>query len=117
KLRLERLEKRKAFDKTIKEAEKEEITEDKILEKVPIAERKREDLEEIISALENITGEKYEFSIDLDEEEIDEDEEKELEQYTNEDIAEFEKGFPKKAIWHGKPTIAFKEWLSKKYKS
>ncbi|MFX1387416.1 MAG: hypothetical protein ACFE9M_09390 [Promethearchaeota archaeon] len=117
KLRLERLEKRKAFDKTIKEAEKEEITEDKILEKVPIAERKREDLEEIISALENITGEKYEFSIDLDEEEIDEDEEKELEQYTNEDIAEFEKGFPKKAIWHGKPTLAFKEWLSKKYKS
>ncbi|MFX1592208.1 MAG: hypothetical protein ACFFCL_05895 [Promethearchaeota archaeon] len=117
KLRLERLEKRKAFDKTIKEAEKEEITEEKILEKVPIAERKREDLEEIISAIENINGEKYEFSIDLDEEEIDEDEEKELEQYTNEDIAEFEKGFPKKAIWHGKPTIAFKEWLSKKYKS
>jgi hypothetical protein len=28
---------------------------------------------------------------------------------------EFEKGFPKKAIWHGKATIAFKEWLEKKY--
>ena len=34
--------------------------------------------------------------------------------YNPEDIEEFEKGYPKKAIWHGKPTKAFKEWLEKK---
>ena len=110
KLRQDRLEKRKTYEKTIIEAEKEEITEDAVLEKLPVVERKKQDLEEIMNALEDITGEKYEISIDL-EEERDQDEE-----YTEEDIIEFEKGFPKKAIWHGKVTIAFKEWLEKKYK-
>ncbi|KKL84711.1 hypothetical protein LCGC14_1961950, partial [marine sediment metagenome] len=31
-----------------------------------------------------------------------------------EEIEEFEKGYPKKAIWHGKPTKSFKEWLEKR---
>lgn len=116
KLRQERLEKRKAYEKTTKEVEKEELTEDAVLEKLPVVERKKEDLEDIMNALGDITGEKYEISIDL-EDEIDQDEEGALgEIYTEEDIIEFEKGFPKKAIWHGNPTIAFKEWLEKKYK-
>lgn len=113
KIRREKLKKRKAYKKAKKEAE-EELTEEKILEKVPVIERKKEDLEEIMTALEEVTGEHYEISIDLEEK-------KELTDtpglvsYTNEDIVEFEKVFPnKKAIWHGKATIGFKEWLDKK---
>jgi Arc/MetJ-type ribon-helix-helix transcriptional regulator len=117
KLRLERVEKRKAYEKTIKKEKKEEVVEDKVLEKVPVDVRKREDLEDIMNALEDITGEKYEISIDLDGEEIEEGNDIDLQKYTNKDIIEFESGFPKKAIWKGKATIAFKEWLEKKYKS
>ncbi|MFX0002735.1 MAG: hypothetical protein ACFE9C_01905 [Candidatus Hodarchaeota archaeon] len=115
KLRLERLEKRKAFEKS--EKEKDEIVEDKVLEKVPVDARKIEDLEDIISELEDITGEKYEISIDLEEEETEEEEDDgtDIPTYTNQDIIEFEEGFPKKAIWKGKATLAFKEWLRKKY--
>ncbi len=117
KLRQERLKKRKAYEKKIKEAEKEVIVEDEVLEKVPVEVRKREDLEDIMSALEDITGEKYEISIDLDKGEIKEKDAKDIPEYSNQDIIEFERGFPKKAIWRGKVTIAFKEWLEKKYKS
>jgi len=113
KIRSEKLEKRKAYEKAKKEVE-EELTEEKILEKVPVVERKKEDLEEIMTALEEVTGEHYEISIDLEEEEVLTDTPG-LVSYTNEEIVEFEKGFPKKAIWHGKATIAFKEWLDKKY--
>jgi len=113
KIRKEKLEKRKAYEKAKKEAE-EVLPEEKILEKVPVVERKKEDLEEIMTALEEVTGEHYEISIDLDEEEELTDTPG-LVSYTNEEIVEFEKGFPKKAIWHGKATIAFKEWLDKKY--
>jgi hypothetical protein len=118
-LRLERLEKRKAFEKANSKKEKAEVTEESVIDKVPIQERKKEDLEDIIDAIEVITGEKYEISIDLDEaieEETSKEPSKPSEEYTDEDIEEFEKGFPKKAIWHGKATIAFKEWLTKKYK-
>ncbi|UCC21250.1 MAG: hypothetical protein JSV62_08230 [Promethearchaeota archaeon] len=115
-LRQDRLEKRKAYDKSKKEVAHEEITDDHVLEKVPVIERKKEDLEEIMSALEDITGEKYEISIDLEEEVEDEGEEETPLEYTEEDVIEFEKGFPKKGVWRGKPTIAFKEWLKKKYK-
>ncbi|MFX0154409.1 MAG: hypothetical protein ACFE9Q_07775 [Candidatus Hodarchaeota archaeon] len=114
KIRVERLEKRKAYEKTIKESEKEEIKEDKVLEKVPVVVRKKEDLEDIMSALEDITGEKYEISIDFDEEEEDEEDEQTPLEYTEEDIEEFEKTYPKKAIWHGKTTKAFRTWLRKK---
>ncbi|MFW9971038.1 MAG: hypothetical protein ACFFDF_12665 [Candidatus Odinarchaeota archaeon] len=122
KLRLERLEKQKAYDKTIKEKDKEETDEDTLLEKVPVEARKREDLEDIMSALEDITGEKYEISIDFDDEEVEEDSEEveeddDFPEYTENDIIEFEKIFPKKAIWKGKITIAFKEWLREKYKT
>ncbi len=113
KIRKEKLDKRKAYEKAKKEAE-EELTEDQILEKVPVVKRKKEDLEEIMTALEEVTGEHYEISIDLDEEEELTDTPG-LVSYTNEEIVEFERGFPKNAIWHGKATMAFKEWLEKKY--
>ncbi len=116
-LRLERKKKKEAYVKASKEKEKKEVTEEEVLEKVPVIERKKEDLEDIMSALEDITGEIYEISIDLDEEELVGDDDEDIPNYTNDDIIEFEDGFPKKAIWRGKATIAFKEWLEKKYKS
>ena len=70
-----------------------------------------------MDALGDLTGEKYEISIELDDEEGNLPGKKSPLDYTDEDIDEFEKGYPKKAIWHGKPTIAFKEWLDKKYKN
>lgn len=117
KLRLERLEKRKAYKKTIEEKERKEIPEDDVIDKVPVLVRKKEDLEDILDALGDLTGEKYEISIELDDEEGNLPRKKSPLDYTVEDIDEFEKGYPKKAIWHRKPTIAFKEWLDKKYKN
>jgi Arc/MetJ-type ribon-helix-helix transcriptional regulator len=112
KLRKERVEKRKAYEK-----EKEDITEDAVLEKVPIQQRKKEDLEDIMDALEVITGEKYEISIDFEDEDKEDDSDLEpLERYTDEDVEEFEKNYDKKAIWKGTETKAFKKWLNKKYK-
>ena len=108
----EKLKRSKAYKKKIEEKPKEET----ILDKIPIPERKKEDLEEIMSALGEITGEKYEISIDIEEEE----EKEEIDILTSslnfkmEEIEEFERGYPKKAIWHGKPTKAFKDWLTKK---
>ncbi len=113
-LRVERLKKKVAYEKAAKEKVKREITEEEVLAKVPILIRKKEDLEDIMSALEDITGETYEISIDLDEEDIDEDEEKPSVDFTDEDIIGFEETYPKKAIWHGKATKAFREWLKKK---
>jgi hypothetical protein len=113
KIRQEKIEKRKAFEKIKLDSDK-EISEEQILEKVPVVERKKEDLVEIITALEEVTGEHFEMSIDLEEEEDVVDSSTSL-NYTNEDIFEFERVFPKKAIWKGRVTIAFKEWLDKKY--
>ncbi len=107
----EKLAKRKDYEEA---RLKEEISEEKILEKIPEPVRKREDLEDIMSAIEEITGEKYELSINFEEEEMS------LPSgltYTNDNIIEFEKGYPKKAIWHGKATKAFIEWLKKKYEN
>ncbi|MFX1380148.1 MAG: hypothetical protein ACFFA4_13760 [Promethearchaeota archaeon] len=118
KLREERVEMRKTYEKSIKESENKEIVEDEVLEKVPVAVRKIEDLEDIISELEDITGEKYEISIDLEHEETDEEEdENEIPEYTDQDIIEFENNLNKKAVWKGKLTNAFKEWLSTKNRS
>ena len=105
----EKLAKRKDYEKA---RLKEEISEEKILEKIPEPVRKREDLEDIMSAIEEITGEKYELSINFEEEEMSLPSEL---TYTNDNIIEFEKGYPKKAIWHGKATKTFIEWLKKKY--
>jgi hypothetical protein len=113
KIRQEKLEKRKAYDKAKTDADK-EISEEQILEKVPVIERKKEDLVEIITALEEVTGEHFEMSIDFEKEENLTDSSISL-SYTNADIIEFEKEFPKKAVWQGKATNAFKEWLYKKY--
>ena len=107
----------------------EESSEDKILEMVPIK-RKREDLEDIMSALGEVTGEKYEISIDLEESVINEGEtekeeveEKEIVsgfktsdnlQYTSDDAKQFHKETLKNAIWHGKPTKDFEKFLRQK---
>ena len=63
-MREEKVAKRIAYEKAKTKTEV-ESSEDKILEMIPV--RKREDLEDIMSALEEVTGEKYEMSIDLDE--------------------------------------------------
>lgn len=111
KIRQEKLERRKAYEEAKKEAEQ-EITEEEILEKVPVAERKKEDLEDIMSALTEVTGEHYEISIDFEEEMSDPTPPLD---YTNDDIIEFEKLNPKKAVWKGKATKSFKQWLKEKY--
>jgi Arc/MetJ-type ribon-helix-helix transcriptional regulator len=112
----EKQKRRKAFEKTQKVVAK-DISEEKVLEKVPRQERKKEDLEDIMSELEEITGEHYELSLDLEEgvREIGIPEPSLI--YNQEDIEEFEKGFSKKAIWHGKPTKTFIEWLDKRERS
>ena len=104
----EKREKKKKFEHS-----KEEREEEKILDMVPI--RKKEDLKDIMSALEELTGEKYEISIDLEEEtedkfivEIDGD----IIEYTLEDADQFNIETSKHAIWHGKPTKAFLDWLN-----
>lgn len=106
----EKLKKKKEFEKS-----KEEREEDKILEMIPV--RKKEDLEEIMSALEDLTGEKYEISIELDEEEEDKfliEIDGDILEYTLEDADQFNIETSKHAIWHGKPTKAFIEWLNEK---
>jgi hypothetical protein len=70
-----------------------------------------------MSAIEEITGERYELSIDFEGDEPEADISDSSSSYKQEDVEEFEKGYPKKAIWHGKPTKAFKEWLEKKHDS
>ncbi|MHA2180559.1 MAG: Gldg family protein [Promethearchaeota archaeon] len=109
----EKLKRRKAFEKKKKGVAKEK-PEANVLERVPIIERKKEDLEDIMSELEEITGERFELSIDLEKEERRIYIPESSLSYTPEDIEEFEKGFPKKAIWHGQPTKTFKEWLEKR---
>jgi len=111
--KLDKLERRKEYE----EAEKKEIIEKKeeeVFEKVPIQERKKEDLEEIMKSLEELTGEHYEISIDLDGQDEIKIANSSL-SYTTEDVKEFEQGNAKNAIWHGKATKAFVEWLVKKY--
>jgi len=66
-LKRERLERKEALLQKQKENEqKEKESEEEILERVP--ERKKEDLVDIINAIEEVTGERYELSIDLEEE-------------------------------------------------
>ncbi len=114
KLRLERIKKKEAYEKTTKEKEKKDITEEEVLEKVPVVERKKEDLEDIMSALGDITGETYEISIDLEDEEAEISNQESSLEYTDDDIVEFEEKIQKKAIWQGKITKTFKEWLKEK---
>ena len=115
-LKMQKSELRKAYQKT--KEDDIEAREDKILELIP--ERKKEDLEDIMSALEEVTGEKYELSLDLEEEETDSEKEVEEEldeeevEYTEKDVNKFQKDTSKHAIWHGKPTKAFKDWLREK---
>jgi len=66
KIQMERLERRKSKAKWKKEEIK-KIKEEKVVDLVP--KRKKEDLVDIISAIEEVSGEKYEFSFDLEEEE------------------------------------------------
>ena len=116
-LKMQKSELRKAYKKT-KEDEVKASEEDKILELIP--ERKKEDLEDIMSALEEVTGEKYELTLDLEKEEdygekeVEEGLDKERLEYTEKEVNKFQKETSKHAIWHGKPTKAFKEWLREK---
>ncbi len=116
-LKMQKLELRKAYQKT-KEDDIKASEEDKILELIP--ERKKEDLEDIMSALEEVTGEKYELSLDLEKEEdyLDMEAEEGLDEekleYTEKDVKKFQKDTFKHAIWHEKPTKAFKDWLREK---
>ncbi|KKK89049.1 hypothetical protein LCGC14_2737030, partial [marine sediment metagenome] len=116
KIRLERIEKRKAYKKAKKEAKTKEEAQEDVLDKVPEIVRKKEDLEDIMSALGDLTGETYGISIDLDTEE-EKTAEKPIFDYNEEDIGEFEETHPKKAIWRGKPTKLFKDWIIKKQES
>ncbi len=116
-LKMQKLELRKAYQQT-KEDEVKASEEDKILELIP--ERKKEDLEDIMSALEEVTGEKYELSLDLEKEEdygekeVEEGLDEEILEYTEKEVNKFQKETSKHAIWHGKPTKAFKDWLREK---
>ncbi|MHA1436198.1 MAG: hypothetical protein ACTSPD_01350 [Promethearchaeota archaeon] len=73
KIRLEKLKRRKEYEQKKVRMEK-ESTEDKILEMVSV--RKKEDLEDIMSALEEVTGEKFEVSLDFDKIDLEQSEEK-----------------------------------------
>ena len=116
-LKMQKSELRKAYKKT-KEDEFKASEEDKILELIP--ERKKEDLEDIMSALEEVTGEKYELTLDLEKEEdygekeVEEGLDEEILEYTEKEVNKFQKETSKHAIWHGKPTKAFKNWLREK---
>jgi len=116
-MREEKVAKRIAYEKAKTKTEV-ESSEDKILEMIPV--RKREDLEDIMSALEEVTGEKYEMTIDLDEVDEKDVEERIIEvdgiQYTIRDTKEFNRETSKHAIWHGKPTKTFITWLQEKKK-
>ncbi|MFX1393752.1 MAG: hypothetical protein ACFFAH_09270, partial [Promethearchaeota archaeon] len=117
KLREEKLAKKIAYEKAKMKVD-EESAEDKILEMIPV--RRREDLEDIMSAIEEATGEKYDLTIDLDEIEDKKAEKRIIEvdgvKYTVKDTQEFNRQTLKHAIWHGKPTKAFIEWLVEKEK-
>lgn len=116
-LKMQKLELRKAYQQ-VKEEDVKASEEDKILELIP--ERKKEDLEDIMSALEEVTGEKYELSLDLEKEEdygekeAEEGLDEEILKYTEKEVNKFQKETSKHGIWHGKPTKAFKEWLREK---
>jgi len=66
KIQIERLERKKSQVKWKKE-DIEKIKEEKVVDLIP--KRKKEDLVDIISAIEEVSGEKYELSFDLEEEE------------------------------------------------
>ncbi|TXT63916.1 MAG: hypothetical protein BAJALOKI3v1_290020 [Promethearchaeota archaeon] len=140
-LQARQLEKKKAYEK--EEKEKKRAAEEEILNLIP--KRKKEDLLDIISTLEEISGEKFELSIDFDELDLEEEELEEIEkskekkEVTNEDssnkeenpaietqnhkgkfkdeqlIEQFEKQTGKHAIWQGNITNQYKEWIKEKF--
>ncbi len=128
---LRRIEVEKVKTKIILENEGVDDQEIKIDEKIlrRIPGRKKEDLEDILSSLGAITGENYELSEEFKELEkkakkkkisilsIQEDNKVDLvDKYYEEDIHLFEEETGKKAIWQGRITNAFKEWIEEKYK-
>ncbi len=96
KIQEEKREKRKKFEKSKKQEK--ERAEEKILEVVAV-DRKKKDLEDIMSALEEVTGEKFELEIDLDEEEkeIKEEPKKEVKKKASQKKAPQKKAPKKKA--------------------
>ncbi|MFX1407872.1 MAG: hypothetical protein ACFFBW_13045 [Promethearchaeota archaeon] len=63
---LEDIQKDRLERRRVKELAKEETSEEEVIDLIPS--RKKEDLEEIITAIEEVAGEKFERSIDLEEE-------------------------------------------------
>lgn len=80
KMQAEKVKKKEVYDKNQKDS-KARASEDKILE--VIVDRKKDDLMDIMSALEEVSGEKYELEIDFDEDKS--QEEKEPEEVEEED--------------------------------
>lgn len=129
------LEKKEAYEKK----QKEKAAENEILDLIP--KRKKEDLLDIIRTLEEISGEKYELSIDFDNLELDEEEVEELEKskekeeqnekengknqdqsienhkkLKNDELMEqFERETGKNAVWQGNITNQYKEWFREKF--
>ena len=88
KIQAEKVKKRAEYEKTHKEA-KERSSEDKILEVV--VDRKKDDLMDIMSALEEVSGEKYELEIDFDDKKDQEEDEPEEEEEEDEQTIELKK--------------------------
>jgi len=138
-LQAKQLEKKEAYEK--EQQEKEREAEEEILDLIP--KRKKEDLIDIIKTLEDISGEKYELSINFNELELEEEELEELEllekskekgkergkeQIKDENdhsfkdkiddeklMEDFEKETGKNAIWQGSITNQYKEWLKENF--
>ncbi len=99
---------------------------EKILKRIP--NRDKKDLEEILKSLSEITGEKYDFSkefLELEEKfkkkniieySLEKEKVELIDKYYEEDLKRFKKETGKNAIWRGKITQAFKDWLREQYK-
>ncbi|MHA1687824.1 MAG: hypothetical protein ACTSUN_00550 [Promethearchaeota archaeon] len=128
--KLRRMELKKYKTKQILETEgindHEIKVDEKILNRIP-NNRDKKYLEEIIKSLEEITGEKYDFSkefLELEEKSkkknivefsLLKENVKLIDKYYEEDIKKFEKETGKKAVWRGKITQTFRDWLKEQY--
>ncbi|TFG01791.1 MAG: hypothetical protein EU542_06335 [Promethearchaeota archaeon] len=126
KLEAIQLEKKEAYEKEKKEKDEADV-EHEMVNLIP--KRKKGDLIDIISTLEEITGEEYELSIDLDKLEMEENLENSIKKSEKEEVEkkkvisiedkslmeEFEKETGKNAIWQGKITQQYKDWVQERY--
>ena len=120
------LARKEAHEREKKEKE-DAVVEDDMIDLIP--KRKKGDLIDIISTLEEITGEEYELSIDLDRLEMEENMENSTEKFEKEEVEkeavnsiddktlmeEFENETGKNAVWQGKITQQYKDWVQETY--